>query len=145
MSSAGPGLHGPGFNHTEAQPPIGLEVDSGNGSMPSYQVSSKVQGEAGKAFEGRHGGAWRCMGQIHQDPQGITQQHAYDGMQSLLFSPGEPTPVPAGGQREWERLRLSLASSTHDMVTRTCSSYGHRSEVSNELQENGCQAMEHRM
>ena len=42
--------------HMEVQPPIGLDVDSGNGSMPSYQVPSKVQGEAGEACAGQHGG-----------------------------------------------------------------------------------------
>ena len=55
--------------HMEAQPPMGLKGDSGDGGMRLYQVPSKVQGEAGNACDGRHGGcmgvdggAWRCMG-----------------------------------------------------------------------------------
>ncbi len=37
-------MHG---EHMEAQPPMGLKGDSGEGGVRSYQVPSKVQGEAG--------------------------------------------------------------------------------------------------
>ena len=57
-------MHG---EHMEAQPPMGLKGDSGDGGVRLYQVPSKVHGEA---CEGRmkyaqwvHGGAWR---QIHK-------------------------------------------------------------------------------
>jgi hypothetical protein len=33
--------------HMEAQPPMGLKYSSGDGNARSYQVPSKVQGEAG--------------------------------------------------------------------------------------------------
>jgi hypothetical protein len=51
-----------------AQPPMGLKGGSGDGGVRSYQVPSKVQGEARYACEGRsvHAGAWGCMGQIQQ-------------------------------------------------------------------------------
>ena len=53
---------------------MGLKDDSGEGCVQSYQVPSKVQGEAGNACEGRmkcvHRGAWRCMGQTQQDIHG---------------------------------------------------------------------------
>ena len=59
----------------EAQLPMGLKGDSGDGCVQSYQVPSKVQGEKGYAFEGRmkcvrgcmgvHGGAWGRFNKIH--------------------------------------------------------------------------------
>ena len=47
---------------------MGLKGDSGDWGVQSYQALSRVQGEAGYACEGRHGGCMVCMGQIHQDP-----------------------------------------------------------------------------
>ena len=42
-------MHG---EHMEAQPPMGLKGDSGEGGVRSYQVPSKVQNEAGYTCEG---------------------------------------------------------------------------------------------
>ena len=55
----------------EAQLPMGLKGDSGDGCVQSYQVPSKVQGEAGYACEGRMKCVRGCMGQIQQDPLGM--------------------------------------------------------------------------
>ena len=54
--------------HMEAQATMWLKGDSGDGRVRSYQVPSKVQGEAGysmrredevpKRLAGMHGGAW---------------------------------------------------------------------------------------
>ena len=46
-------MHG---EHMEAQPPMGLEGDSGEGGVRSYQATSDAQGEAVV-----HGGARGCM------------------------------------------------------------------------------------
>ena len=48
----------------EAQPPMGLKGDSGDGGVRSYQVPSKVQGEAGYACEGRMKCVRGCM-EVH--------------------------------------------------------------------------------
>ena len=52
-------MHG---EHMEAQPPMGLKGDSSEGDVRSYQVPSKVQGEAGYACEGRIKRSQGCMG-----------------------------------------------------------------------------------
>ena len=54
-------MHG---GRMEAQPPMGIKVDSGDGSKRSYQVPSKVQGEAGNACEGRMKCSHGCM-EVH--------------------------------------------------------------------------------
>ena len=56
-------MHGDACEHMEAQPPMGLNGGASDGGVRSYQVPSKVQGEAGYECEGRsvHGGAWGCM------------------------------------------------------------------------------------
>ena len=53
------GIHG---EHMEAQPPMVLKSDSGEGGVRSYQVSSKVRGKAGYAGDGRMKCAWGCKG-----------------------------------------------------------------------------------
>ena len=60
-------MHG---EHMEVQPAMGLKGGSDDGGVRSYQVPSKVQGEAGymhvrgEVCTGVQGGAWR---QLHRD------------------------------------------------------------------------------
>ena len=61
---------------------MGRKGGSGDGSMRSYQILSNVEGDTEHACERRHGhmggawGAWRCNGQIHQDPWDMHALHS---------------------------------------------------------------------
>ena len=59
-------MHG---ENIEAQPPMGLKGGSGDGGVRSYQVPSKVQGEARYACEGRsvHGGCMEVHEAVHEE------------------------------------------------------------------------------
>ena len=61
----------------EAQPPMGLKGVTGDGGERSYQVPSKVQGEAGYACDGRMKCARGCMG-VYEGARlgkGVGKQH----------------------------------------------------------------------
>ncbi len=52
-------MHG---EHMEAQPLMGLQGESGDGCVQSYQVPSKVQSEVGYECEGRMKSIHVCTG-----------------------------------------------------------------------------------
>ena len=120
-------MHG---EHMEAQTPIGRQGDQVTRGMRSYQVPSKMQGEAVYVCEGRmkraqgcmgvHGGAWGkmsgnvplsciCISTHHQAGRPYSKQRGY-------FSPADtasPPPWPAPVSAENERHTVSLQHGKH--------------------------------
>ena len=77
-------MHG---EHMEAQPPMGLEGDSGEGGVRSYQATSDAQGEVGQSMRCRvrHGTPFGRG----EPPMRLTGLHGFHGGMAQLHHHGK--------------------------------------------------------